>query len=363
MSEFRITRIFCTIAFVILTCRCNSQQESIKFDFEHISVAVQKKGTHVWGTSPVIGKDGRVHLYVAEWPIPENKKEHFSGFFKSSEIAHYVGDTPEGPFEFVRIAVPDQDGTLNAPHNPNINFIDGRYVLCFIVNENDDRTKQRIIMYVADDLNDNWRPAKGAEPDGTILRRPDDTNIWNQNSKRGVSNPSLMKYKGEYLLYFKSAIPEPEEDPNDFYNREFGYGVATSKTLEGPYQIYPKRVTSKEIELEDSFTFCYGDMLYMISRDIASALGDKEGGLLWKSDDGFNFPVEETQRAFESLSSYVGEEALEGAKTYRGSLKGQLERPQLLIIDGKPAYMYVATGINTNDGYGSCSHVFKITME
>jgi hypothetical protein len=218
-------------------------------------------------------------------------------------------------------------------------------------------------MYIADDLHDNWRPAKGAEPDGTILRRPDDTKIWNQNSIRGVANPSLMKYKGEYLLYFKSAIPEPEEDPNDFYNREFGYGVATSKTLEGPYQIYPKRVTSKEIELEDSFTFCYGDMLYMISRDIASALGDKEGGLLWKSDDGFNFPVEETQRAFESLSSYVGEEALEGAKTYRGSLKGQLERPQLLIIDGKPAYMYTAVGINVNEGFGSCSHVFKITIK
>jgi len=144
MSEFRITLTFCTIAFVILTCGCNSQQESIKFDFEHINVAVQKKGTHVWGTSPVIGKDGRVHLYVAEWPIPENKQEKFNGYFKSSEIAHYVGDTPEGPFEFVRIAVPDQDGTLNAPHNPTIHFIDGRYVLCFIVNENDDRTKQRI---------------------------------------------------------------------------------------------------------------------------------------------------------------------------------------------------------------------------
>lgn len=117
------------------------------------------------------------------------------------------------------------------------------------------------------------------------------------------------------------------------------------------------------MELEDVYAFSYGDNIYMISRDLGATLGDKEGGLLWKSDDGFNFQVKETQRAFESLVSYVGEEALDGANKYRGSLKGQLERPQLLIIDGKPTYMYSATGVNVNDGYGSCSHVFKITVE
>jgi len=86
--------------------------------------------------------------------------------------------------------------------------------------------------------------------------------------------------------------------------------MTTSKTLEGPYEFYPERLTSKEMELEDVYAFSYGD---------------KEGGLLWKSDDGFNFQVKETQRAFESLVSYVGEEALDGANKYRGSLKGQLE--------------------------------------
>lgn len=362
----------CVAILITITygCHTNKKMKSekkvsnqLELDLDYIGLAVQKKGTHVWGTSPVVGKDGKVHLYVAQWPIPKNKKEGFKGYFTTSEIAHYVGDTPDGPFEFVRIAVPDQDGTFNAPHNPTIKFIDGRYVLCFIVNENDDRTKQRIIMYVADDLNDDWQPAKGAEPDGTILRCPDDHKIWNHNSLRGVTNPSLIKYKGEYLLYFKSATPDHEKDPNDFYNREFGYGVATSKTLEGPYEFYPERLTSKEMELEDVYAFSYGDNIYMISRDLGATLGDKEGGLLWKSDDGFNFQVKETQRAFESLVSYVGEEALDGANKYRGSLKGQLERPQLLIIDGKPTYMYSATGVNVNDGYGSCSHVFKITVE
>ena len=46
-----------------------------------------------------------------------------------------------------------------------------------------------------------------------------------------------------------------------------------------------------------------------------------------------------------------------------GSLKGQLERPQLLIQNGQPVYLYVATGVNPNQGFGSSSHVFKVKVE
>lgn len=358
----RPIQIIITLAVLLAApVSADGEPKSLKLDFEYVGQAIQKEGTHVWGTSPVIGKDGKVHLYVAEWPMPE--KKNFRGYFTTSEIAHYVGNTPEGPFEFVRMAVTDKNGDFNAPHNPTIKYIDDQYVLSFIVNENDARGKQRIIMYVSDDLSDNWRPAKGAEPDGTILRKPDDTSVWNHTSVRGVANPTLMKHNDEYMLYFKSAIPDPEKDPNDFYNREFGYGVATSKTLEGPYKIHAERLTSKEMELEDAYAFSYGDNVYMISRDIAGTLGDKEGGLLWKSDDGFTFSAKETQRAFESLVSYTGQEALAGAHKYRGSLKGQLERPQLLIQNGKPTYLYVATGINPNQGFGSSSYVFKVKVK
>jgi hypothetical protein len=342
--------------------RLKNESMPLDITYEHVGVAVQQKGTHVWGTSPVIGKDGKVHLFVAQWPMPENKKEGFKGYFKTSENAQYVGDTPEGPFEFVRMVVRDEDGAFNAPHNPTVKFIDDQYVLCFIVNSNDDRTKIRIMMCVADDLNGEWRPAKGAEPDGTILRRPDDASIWCHNAVRGVSNPALIKHNGEYRIYFKAAIPDPEKEP-DFWNREFGYGVATSKTLEGPYEFYPERLTSEEIELEDVYAFSYDDQVYMLSRDIAASLGGKEGGLLWVSEDGIHFPKEKTRRAFESLATYLDEDALDGATVHRGSEKGQLERPQVLLIDGEPSYLYVATGINTEAGFGSCSHVFKLNLK
>ncbi|NOR66573.1 MAG: hypothetical protein GQ528_04380 [Woeseiaceae bacterium] len=81
------------------------------------------------------------------------------------------------------------------------------------------------------------------------------------------------------------------------------------------------------------------------------------------SEDGIHFPKEKTRRAFESLAFYLDEGALDGAAVHRGSKKGQLERPQLLIVDGEPAYLYVATGINPKEGFGSCSHVFKLNVK
>lgn len=344
-------------------------RQGLNLAFEYVGPAVQQKGTHVWGTSPVVGSDGRIHLFVAQWPIPDGqgatkkrKRGGFKGYYTTSEVAHYVGKSPEGPFEFVRMVAEDQDGGFNAPHNPTIKHIDGKYALCFIVNENDDRGTQRIVMYIADDVNGEFRPAKGGEVDGTVLRAPSDPGIWNHGSVRGVANPSLIKHDGEYRIYFKSAMPAPEKGVEGFYNREFGYGVATSKNLEGPYKIHPDRLTSKEVELEDVYAFTHSDKVYMISRDIEGSKGSKEGGLLWVSEDGYEFPVDKVQRSFEGLAAYKGGGEWQDYTLYRGSKEGQLERPQLLQYDGA-IYLYIATGASTGPGLGSGSHILKMKFK
>ncbi|WP_222846211.1 glycoside hydrolase family protein [Pontiella sulfatireligans] len=322
------------------------------FDFEYVGPAVQTEGMHVWGSSPVIGPDGKVHVYVARWPF--DSQPNFNGWYKDCGIAHYVGDKPEGPFEFVRVAVADQDGTFNAPHNPTIQHMDGKYVLCFIVNENDKLKTQRIIMLVADDLNDTWQPAAGAEEDGTILRKSADSNDWNHTAKLGVSNPSLIKFNGKYMLYIKSVIPKGG----------YTYGVAVSSKLEGPYKNHPKKVTDGGIE--DAYAFTMDDTVYLLSRNFGHIKGGSHGGgLLWRSEDGFWFPKGDVELSFKPLSHYVGTAALKNGTKYRPPAKvkdysGRLERPQILMIDGEPAYVYMATGISTRDGYGSCSHVFRM---
>ncbi|WP_372753257.1 glycoside hydrolase family protein [Labilibaculum sp.] len=321
-------------------------------DFEYVGIAVQQDSMHIWGSSPICGPDGKIHLFVAQWSM--KTQSDFSGWYKDCEIAHYVGNSPEGPFKFVRIAVADQDGKFNSPHNPTIKYIDGRYVLCFIVNENNDLKTQRIVMYVADNLDDNWRPASGAEADGTILRKSTDPSYWNYTAKLGVSNPTLIKHKGKYLLYDKSVV---KKEPKGY---AYVYGVSVSDRLEGPYIHHPERVTAPRMQLEDAYAFSMNDSVYLVTRDFHASLGSNGGGLLWKSDDGFFFNEKETQRSYEDLAHYLGKETLSNAKLYRGKIHGNLERPQILFVDGKPAYIYLATGINANEGFGSCSHVFCI---
>ncbi|MCH6255116.1 glycoside hydrolase family protein [Puniceicoccaceae bacterium K14] len=331
---------------------CLGQSSELKF--EYLGKAVETKGMHVWGSSPVIGPEGKVHLYVARWAMATQK--NFSGWFKDCEIAHYVSDKPEGPFEFVRVAVEDVGGDFNSPHNPTIKKIDGKYVLCFIVNENSLLETQRIIMYVADDLSDKWKPASGAESDGTILRKSTESADWNFTAQKGVTNPSLVKHNGKYLLYDKSVVkltPGAKQS-------KFVYGVAVSDQLEGPYTHYPERVTRGSTWLEDVYAFSMDDSVYLLSRDFAGTMGSRGGGLLWKSKDGFAFDEKNTTRAYEDLAHYVEEGTLDSVNTYRGSADGHLERAQVLLINEEPAYLYLATGVNTRPGYGSCSHVFKI---
>lgn len=63
------------------------------------------------------------------------------------------------------------------------------------------------------------------------------------------------------------------------------------------------------------------------------------------------------------IAHYVGEETLKGRTVYRGGAYGALERPQLLFDNGRPAYLYVATGVSPGEGYGSCSHIFRVVVQ
>jgi len=347
-----ILNISVVILMFIVSLGCKSNKH---LKLEYVGIAAEQEGMHVWGSSPVMDKDGKVHLFAAQWSMATQK--NFSAWYKDCEIGHYVGDSPEGPFKYVGVAVEDKDGLFNSPHNPTVNYIDGRYVLCFIVNENSKLKTQRIVMYVANDLNDTWRPAKGAEPDGTMLRRPMDSTKWNYRAKLGVSNPSLIKYKGKYLLYHKSVIPKQPK------GSAYTYGVAVAENLEGPYIIQNEKVTPPKMQLEDAYAFTMKDSVYLMSRDFGASLGNSGGGLLWQSKDGFYFDNKNTKRAYEDLAHYLAKEQLASATAYRGKKDGHLERAQILAIDNKPAYLYLATGVQVKPGFGSSSHVFKISFE
>ena len=64
------------LAVVMLSVSClgqarDSETSAVTFEgcLEYAGVAVRQEGWHIWGTSPVIGPRGNVHLFVARWPV------------------------------------------------------------------------------------------------------------------------------------------------------------------------------------------------------------------------------------------------------------------------------------------------------
>ncbi|CAA6691634.1 MULTISPECIES: glycoside hydrolase family protein [unclassified Lentimonas] len=308
---------------------------------EYVGVAVEEEDYHVWGASPVIGPEGKTHLFVSRWPIAEG----FGAWLTHCEIARYESESPEGPFVFQEVvATGTGEGGWEhqSPHNPNIQKVGDRYALVYIANRGGQGkarvATQQIGMMIADHPAGPW---KKVGSDGLILSPPDDPNIWSYQSTVGVNNPALFVHPdGRFYLYYK-AMKQGDV-------RRMGLAIADQ--LEGPYVFQEEPLTSNATEIEDGYAFQEnGDIYLLTTHNHAGA------GYLWRSGDGMNF--ESPIVGFDSMATYVDSDQLEGAKVLR---KQNFERPQVLLFDGHPKYLYLASGANWNAGKGSMSCVFRI---
>jgi hypothetical protein len=128
-----------------------------------VGKAVDEPDYYVWCTSPIEAPDGKIHLFVSRWP----KSYLMAGWSRRSEVAHYVGDTPVGPFRFVDIPLPCDPDALwnNSMHNPAIFQVGKQWVLLYISFDRrkdrpylvDDKHKMFTGMAVSDSLNGPWR--------------------------------------------------------------------------------------------------------------------------------------------------------------------------------------------------------------
>jgi hypothetical protein len=309
-----------------------------------IGVAIQENGYHIWCTSPIIDEKGKIHLFASRWPREFGVDP---GWRSHSEIAHYIGDRPDGPFQFSDIALKgsgkdtwDRFGM----HNPAIHKVDDQYVLLYIANDDYHQpphpANQNIGMAVSKSLNGPW---KKVNKDGKILTPPSSSGYWNHKAKNGVVNPALLPYRGGFLLYFKSENAR--------------MGIAVAEKITGPYVQYPAPVTSNEKRIEDGYVFMYNDQVCMLTTDNDGIL-KKGGGLLWKSEDGIHFSSYEA--GFKLIDEYIKDTSLLKPKWFYGSQdRMKFERPQVLLIEGKPAWLYVASGCNIYGGESTVSYVLK----
>jgi len=347
-----IRKIITSIVFlpyVILASNSDLKEKPTFADqWEFIGIAVEEPGYTIWGTSPILGDDGKTHLFVARWPA-ELKVD--PGWRSHSEIAHYIGEQPEGPFEFSDVALQgtgiDTWDKFGA-HNPAIHKVGDKYVLLYIGNDNPKPpahpTNQQIGMVISKSLYGPWEKVNG---NGLILSPPNDEKYWNYQPTNGVNNPAFLQHPGgRFFLYFKS--------------QDGKMGLAIAEKLEGPYEQLPTPVTSNNQAIEDGYAFIFHDKICLLTTD-NHGLIEKGGGVLWKSGDGLLF--DEKEQGFYPAVKYLGKKKLKSASKHYGGKIFKFERPQLLLMNGRPAYMYAPSGHNFFGGPSTVSYVLKFKGE
>ena len=225
-----------------------------------IGPAIEEEDYYNWCVSPIMGKDNKVHIFSSRWP----KRLGMEGWIeKEAEIAHFVGDRPEGPFRYVGSVLTSDmladPATMSAPHNPRLEYVDGKYILLYIC-QNPSKTghNTRIGMMIADDINGPWRFA--GKNGGIVLDVSTDPANWTSKAVIGIYNPAFLKIKGKYYIYF-NCPRKPHAEAS------YTYGCAVSDKLEGPYVITDAPVTDNVSYIEDAQAFSVGKTHYLLTTD------------------------------------------------------------------------------------------------
>ncbi|WP_114784277.1 glycoside hydrolase family protein [Botryobacter ruber] len=310
---------------------------------------LETEGYYVWGTSPIIGPDGKVHVFYSRWDAAKK----MGGWINSSEIAHAVADTPESPFVFQSVVLAPRgegywDGTTC--HNPHIKFVDGKYCLFYMGNSNRKTDTKRVGLAIADSPYGPWQ-----RPDKPLLEASTAEDAWDNHV---TSNPSFIKHpNGQYWLYYKSwntAEYENYTDPKIRGNRK--YGLAIADNLMGPYTKYEGNPIidysgrGNNIQAEDGYVWHEKGKFKMIMRDMG--IFNHQYGLYLESKDGIHWS--EPKIAYYNTDHYFEQPPAPGHL----SKYGRFERPQLLLQNGKPTHLFLAS--QGGKYMTSSAFVFKI---
>ncbi|QBG47023.1 glycosyl hydrolase family 43 [Verrucomicrobia bacterium S94] len=287
---------------------------------------------NVWGCSPIYGPDGKVHVFYSRW---KNEAAH-QGWISCSEIAHAVADHPAGPYKTVDVAVTGRGGDwwdAMTCHNPTVHEVDGKYVLFYMGNSDGTAATKRVGMATSDSLDGPWKRS-----DQPIIEPDPDPGAWNSMI---TSNPAFLRHpNGQYWLYYKSwCVADREKDirENDWRNTYRQYGLAIAKSLDGPWEkqggpILDLRRVVEDAQSEDAYVWFEDGTFKMLMRDMG--YWNHQYGLYFESADGIHW--DEPQVGYLQAHHYLKEPPT-GNK-----LDDRFERPQLLMWNGHPEYLFAA---------------------
>jgi hypothetical protein len=314
--------------------------------------AIRETNMTIWGAGPIIDDEGKAHLYAARWP----EANVDPAWRKSSEIAHYIADSPEDPFRFVAVAAKSTGKTGQwdafAPHNPEIKRFGQTYTLVYIANSDYRQPphplNQSIGMMTAKSPYGPWTKVG---KNGQIL----DDKKGHFSEGRQVVNPALIRVGKRFFLYYKTAMVQGGKWRTVF-------GLAIADRLEGPYVHQPKPVTTEGVVIEDASVFEWDGKVCLLTTDNHGLVTGMAGALaLWVSEDGLDFRQDWIQLGMRCFPDYLPDYNPKKVKRIYGGMP-KPERPKVLMVNGKPAYLYVGSGW-IYDGSPRCvNHVFKIDL-
>jgi len=309
----------------------------------------------VWCGSAIRGDDGRYYLFASRWP---KELPFFEGYIVASEVVRASADTPEGPYSFEEVVLPDRgshhwDGRMT--HNPTIHRWGDTYLLFYIgatyagARPGADALRSgdcpqraqsypniRIGLATAPSVFGPW--ARAAEP--VLLPRP---GKWDCTV---VTNPApCVHADGSISLYYRSNTPDGlrigvASAP--------GLGTAFERLVDDPVLHF-----AGGDFVEDPYVWQTGDHYELIAKDMKGGLtGEVHAGVHATSPDGLNWRVSEPPKAYSRQVTWD-----DGTTTVLGCV----ERPQLLIEDGEPTHLFAATGDGPG-GFRECSRTWNMVL-
>jgi beta-xylosidase len=297
---------------------------------------LETEGYYVWCVAPIYGDDGKVHVFYSRWPA----QYKMGGWIHKSEIAHAVADRPEGPYTYVStVLAPRGAGYWDATtcHNPHIQKVDGMYYLFYMGNSDGKVFTKRIGVAKSASLYGPWKRMDAPLLDVGAAGAWDDC---------CTTNPAFLRHpNGENWLFYKSwnAKEYREQEGSIRANRKYGLAVSKGK-VDGEYVRYAKNpvvdfsayTPEANRQVEDAYIYMEDGKFKMLMRDMGYF--NHVVGLIMESDDGVNWSSPKI--AWLGADSYFGN--LPPAPKHL-SRYGRFERPQLLMKNGRPEYLFTAT--------------------
>jgi len=292
----------------------------------------------VWCGSVIRGEDGRYHMFASRWP---KRLPFFAGYQTHSEVVHASSDTPEGPYRFEAVALPARgerfwDGRMT--HNPTIHEAGGTYLLFYIgaTYEGPAPSAKELRDETTTKPRESYSSiriglATSRSVFGPWLRRDEPALTPRPDKWEGavVTNPApRVLADGRILLFYRSNTLEG-----------LRIGAAMADDLDSPFRRLrddPVLRLAGGNFVEDPYVWQAGDRYEMLAKDMTGGItGEKHAGVHAISRDGLDWKVSEAPKAYSRRVVWD-----DGRETVQGCL----ERPQLLIEDGRPTHLFAATG-------------------